>query len=105
MGSEWVFQRDGASRLTNGKTHSDPIFARAPFDVMRAILEAGCRQERLAPRPAHAVAAKAAAPEIGNAAMSAFAPSVTSSARSHSPANALRRVRVPLFTAGVREIR
>ena len=27
MGSEWVFRRGGVSRLRNGKTHSDPIFA------------------------------------------------------------------------------
>ena len=28
MGSEWVFRRGGASRVRNGKTHSDPIFDR-----------------------------------------------------------------------------
>ena len=27
MGSEWVFRCAGASRVRNGKTHSDPIFA------------------------------------------------------------------------------
>ena len=26
MGSEWVFRCGGASRVRNGKTHSDPIF-------------------------------------------------------------------------------
>ena len=40
--------------------------------VPAASPEAGCDQARLAPRPAHAVAAKAAAPEIANAAMSAY---------------------------------
>ena len=41
-------------------------------DDSRSYPEAGWRQVRLAPRPAHAAAAKAAAPESANAAMSAY---------------------------------
>ena len=57
-------RRSGQARAIEGRAF--------PRHLLKPGASGVRRQVRLAPRPAHAVAAKAAAPEIANAAMSAY---------------------------------